>query len=453
MGQGTGVRISEDKETKMVSEVFASASYWEPEGLVVSRTGNECVVALTDQWYLVYGEREWKAGVKAHLEKLQTYNPATLNGLKQGLEWLHEWACSRTYGLGTKLPWDEKWVIESLSDSTIYMAYYTVAHYLQSNLEGTVPGIGNIKPEQMTHEVWNYIFLRGPYPAASDKVPEESILSKMRAEFEYWYPVDVRASGKDLIANHLTMSLYNHAAIWEKDPAKWPVSFWTNGHLMVNGEKMSKSTGNFLTLSDACRQWSVDAVRATLADAGDTLDDANFVPETANKLILRLTKEETWIENWSSTLIKPTKEEYNFWDQVFDNEMNRLITDAFTAYSSMQYRNALKAVFFDFTTARDNYISSLSSTCPKHERLIRRWIEAFLVMLSPITPHLCQDLWRKIGRKGNVCQQPWPTAAPFDPILHRKIVYLRNARLSLIRQKAKATKGAKGIKIKICCMD
>ena len=44
---------------------------------------------------------------------------------------LKEHACSRTYGLGSKLPWDENWLIESLSDSTIYMAYYTVAHFLQ----------------------------------------------------------------------------------------------------------------------------------------------------------------------------------------------------------------------------------------------------------------------------------------------------------------------------------
>ena len=44
---------------------------------------------------------------------------------------MKEHACSRTYGLGSKLPWDENWLIESLSDSTIYMAYYTVAHFLQ----------------------------------------------------------------------------------------------------------------------------------------------------------------------------------------------------------------------------------------------------------------------------------------------------------------------------------
>jgi leucyl-tRNA synthetase len=44
---------------------------------------------------------------------------------------LNQWACSRSFGLGTRLPWDEQYLIESLSDSTVYMAYYTVAHYLQ----------------------------------------------------------------------------------------------------------------------------------------------------------------------------------------------------------------------------------------------------------------------------------------------------------------------------------
>ena len=36
--------------------------------------------------------------------------------------------------IGTRLPWDQQWLIESLSDSTIYMAYYTVAHLLQGGV-------------------------------------------------------------------------------------------------------------------------------------------------------------------------------------------------------------------------------------------------------------------------------------------------------------------------------
>jgi len=52
---------------------------------------------------------------------LECYNPQTKKDFLGVVEWLHEWACSRSYGLGTNLPWDPQYVIESLSDSTIYM--------------------------------------------------------------------------------------------------------------------------------------------------------------------------------------------------------------------------------------------------------------------------------------------------------------------------------------------
>lgn len=66
----------------------------------------------------------------------------------------------------------------------------------------------------------------------TSKIPA-SVLENMRREFEYWYPFDLRTSGKDLIQNHLTFSMYTHTAIWPKE--KWPKSFRTNGHLLLNG--------------------------------------------------------------------------------------------------------------------------------------------------------------------------------------------------------------------------
>ena len=43
--------------------------------------------------------------------------------------------------------------------------------------------------------------------------------------------------------NHLTFCLYNHTAVWAGRPDLWPRAFRTNGHLLLNAEKMSKSTG------------------------------------------------------------------------------------------------------------------------------------------------------------------------------------------------------------------
>ena len=65
------------------------------------------------------------------LDAMEIPASETRNHFEQTLDWLRAWACSRLFGLGSRLPWDKRWLIESLSDSTIYMAYYTVAHILQ----------------------------------------------------------------------------------------------------------------------------------------------------------------------------------------------------------------------------------------------------------------------------------------------------------------------------------
>lgn len=64
------------------------------------------------------------------LAKMNTYSPETRHGFETTLEWLDQWACARTYGLGSEVPWDPQFLVESLSDSTIYMSYYTIAHLL-----------------------------------------------------------------------------------------------------------------------------------------------------------------------------------------------------------------------------------------------------------------------------------------------------------------------------------
>jgi leucyl-tRNA synthetase len=67
----------------------------------------------------------------------------------------------------------------------------------------------------MTPEVWEYVFLKNtPFPKTSIS---KKNLTKLKQEFEAFYPVDLRVSGKDLVPNHLTYFLYNHAAIWPND--------------------------------------------------------------------------------------------------------------------------------------------------------------------------------------------------------------------------------------------
>lgn len=116
---------------------------------------------------------------------METYTDATRQLLEANVNWLKEWACSRQFGLGTRLPFDEHSLIDSLSDSTIYMAFYTIAHLLQGGvLDGSQAGPAGIRPDQLNDEVWDYVMGEGAYPASSG-IPQNT-LDTMKREFNFW---------------------------------------------------------------------------------------------------------------------------------------------------------------------------------------------------------------------------------------------------------------------------
>ncbi|KAJ6668000.1 hypothetical protein lerEdw1_016321 [Lerista edwardsae] len=482
--------------------------YMEPEKQVMSRSGDECVVALCDQWYLDYGEENWKQQAHECLKNLETFCEETRRNFEATLSWLQEHACSRTYGLGTRLPWDEQWLIESLSDSTIYMAFYTVAHLLQgNNLRGQGESPLGIRANQMTREVWDYIFFKtAPYPAT--KIPKAS-LDRLKQEFEYWYPVDLRASGKDLVPNHLSYYLYNHVAMWPvqrldivvttKVAGLWraidkqgPKDIYVPGHQYpvrlerligrkmagsceskwtsplkfredltssttvecfalvekVDPEMMSKSTGNFLTLTQAIEKFSADGMRLALADAGDTVEDANFVESMADAGILRLY---TWVEwvkemlaNWDS-LRSGSATTFN--DRVFASEMNSGIMKTDQNYEKMMFKEALKTGFFEFQAAKDKYRELAIEGM--HRDLVLQFIESQTLLLAPFCPHVCEHVWGLLGKPESIMKASWPVPGPVDEVLIRSSQYLTEVahelRLRLKNYMAPA-KGKKGSK-------
>ncbi|RIA97593.1 leucine-tRNA ligase, partial [Glomus cerebriforme] len=398
--------------------------YNEPESLIMSRSGDECVVALCDQWYLDYGEEEWKKLAEKCLKQLNTYGPESRHQFEQTLAWLNQWACARSFGLGSRLPWDPQYLVESLSDSTIYMAYYTVAHLLHGGtLDGSIPGPLGIRASELTDEVWDYIFSDGDYPTSSS-IPKES-LDIMRREFRYFYPLDLRVSGKDLIPNHLTFFIYNHVALF---PEKyWPKAIRSNGHLQLNREKMSKSTGNFLTGIGAVEKFGADATRVALADAGDAIEDANFEESTANAAILRLFTLKEWCEeqvkNKDSLRTGPAND---FHDRIFENEINKLIQQTDKAYHDSMHREALKYGFYELQTARDWYREAVAIE-GMNKDLILRWIEIQALLLSPIAPHWSEYIWKDVLLKeGLIVNASFPEpSAPIDEGLLEAGEYVR----------------------------
>ncbi|EEB06943.1 cytoplasmic leucine-tRNA ligase Lrs1 [Schizosaccharomyces japonicus yFS275] len=425
IGEFSGDKV-EVAKPKIRADLIAKGlafAYNEPEGQVISRSGDECVVALCDQWFLDYGEKSWKELTLKALDRLNTFSPEVRNGFRKTLDWLSQWACARSYGLGTRLPWDPQFLVESLTDSTIYMAYYTIAHLLQGNPYGSAPGLLNIKPEQMTPAVWDYVFCQKAKPTDST-IPDEA-LERLAREFQYFYPFDIRVSGKDLVPNHLTFCLYTHAAIF--DEKFWPKGIRANGHLLMNGEKMSKSTGNFMTLHEACKKYGSDATRVALADAGDTVDDANFEEATANAAILRLYTQEAWSREMVEKKDTLRDGPYNFHDTVFDNELNQIIELTDAAYSVTAFKTALKHGFYDLQNARDWY-REVTADKQMHRDLVRRFMEVQTLLIAPIVPHWSEHIWSAVlGNSGSVRLARFPELThPVNTMLTNSLAYVRN---------------------------
>jgi leucyl-tRNA synthetase len=338
--------------------------------------------------------------------------------------------CSRTYGLGTRLPWDPRWLIESLSDSTIYMAYYTVAHLLQGgSLTQGADNAVHVTAEQMTDEAWDCIFL-GTTPSATCPVPAEA-LARLRNEFLYFYPLDLRVSGKDLVQNHLTYALYNHVALFPKE--MWPRSFRANGHLLINSEKMSKSTGNFLTMADSVKLYTADGTRFALADAGDGLEDANFESTVANAAILRLYSDLEWTEATLKSLptLRTDARLDRFADRVFLNDINHSIVAAREAFDKMMFKVALKTGYYELHAARDRYLLLVAGGDGVHRDLIVHFIKVQAILLSPFCPHICEHIWGLLGNTTSILDARWPTAGPVDLLLQRQGGYIDGTRHEL----------------------
>eukprot|EP00756_Hemistasia_phaeocysticola_P011620 Hpha_TRINITY_DN15133_c8_g6::TRINITY_DN15133_c8_g6_i1::g.127025::m.127025/K01869/LARS, leuS; leucyl-tRNA synthetase len=450
--KGEKVQTAKDKTQAMMKVSGEAIVYHEPAGNIVGRSGDECVIALIDQWYLKYGEKTWRDAIEGHInaaDGLDTYSPATKAAFLQATGWLKEWACSRSFGLGTKIPWDEQFVIESLSDSTVYMAYYAIAKYLQGadNYDGKKIGPSGIKPDQLNDAVFDYIFLRREFP--KDCTIPEAKMKEMRREFEFWYPMDLRVSGKDLIQNHLTFCLYNHAAIWKDQPKMWPKSFFTNGWILVNGEKMSKQKGNFFTLRQACDRFSADACRLTCAGAGDGLEDANFEEKNAEAAILRL----SGFVEWSKKTITKVKEggfrkgdAELFVDKWFKEEMRRLIHAARRNFERMVYREASICGWFDFLSARDIYIDA----CPEQPsaKLLLEWIEHQTVLISIFCPHVGEHVWELLGKEGSILNARFPSPPAADTkVLEQGRYLFRTVKEDLLSKKEKALKKQPKLKI------
>lgn len=382
---------------------------------VVCRCGTECVVKIfEDQWFIDYGNSEWKTLAHKALDQMEILPEELRAEFNYVIDWLHEKACARKSGMGTKLPWDPEWIIESLSDSVIYMAYYAIVRHIKKH---------GIRPNQLTDEVFDHIFLGiGKTHAVAEKAHiDANVLEEMRREFSYFYPLDSRHSGRDLVPNHLTFMIFNHTAIF---PEKlWPRQIVTNGSVLMQGAKMSKSFGNIIPLVEAIETFGSDPLRLSILATAELLQDADFSPTLARSMRDRLERfYRFWEEITKTKKAKAAKESLTLPDRWMLSRLQTHIRMATEAMDKLAVRKAIHSALYELDQDFQWYMRHIADQKENPERkeavnqVLREIFDAQVRMLAPVTPHICEELWEKMDGKGFISLAAWPTSdeAKFD---------------------------------------
>ncbi len=368
-------------------------------GPVVCRCNTECFVKiLTDQWFLKYSDPAWKAQARESMGRIHFVPPEITAQFLHTVDWLEEWACTRRVGLGTTFQWDPGQIIEPLSDSVIYMAYYTVAHHLNK-----------VPMSRFSDQLFEYIFQgKGDPKKVGVKVSD---LQKMRREFLYWYPYDYRFSAKDLVGNHLTFQVFHHAALFPK--RHQPKGIVVFGIGLLEGAKMSSSKGNVVRLGDALKKYGTDTVRFFLVSSAEPWQDFDWREEAvqgaarALDAFRRLAAEGLR----SKPSGKPPLEPIDRW---LLSKVQRRAGAAAEAMEKFQTRQAAQEALYGLLEDVRWFRRRTDPRRPGARHALRQAARAWVLLMAPFVPRTAAALWRKVSAK--------PVEAEAYPFVDRELL-------------------------------
>ena len=395
-GQYAGKTIREAKDL-LISDFRKSGltdSMYDLSEPVFCRCMTQCIVKiLSDQWFLNYSDPKWKELAKQVVDQMNIYPDSAKPWFNTVIDWLREWACARTTGFGTPLPWGKGWIIETLSDSTLYMAFYTINKHIKQN---------SIKPESLTPEVFDYIFLGkgNQNQVSADSGIHSDLLEEMRKEFLYWYPFDLRNSAKELVPNHLSFCIFHHAALFP--PELWPRAIGVNGMLMVEGQGMHKSKGNFITLKGAVEKYGADATRCALLLGAEGMDDPDWRAENVTDL---KTKFEALMGFAGNIISSAQIDENTALERWLTSRMQCRIKEVTSSLDELKTRTALQTALFETWNDLRWYIQR-KGNC--NTKALVDAVKDWLKMLAPFAPFLCEELWSRTGEDGFISVANWP---------------------------------------------
>ncbi|WP_400226626.1 leucine--tRNA ligase [Methanomethylophilus alvi] len=398
-GEFSGMRVEEAKD-KIQQAMLASKEaeiFRDLTEEVVCRCGQRVhIKRIDDQWFINYADRQLTDSTKEHCRDMTIFPAQYYENVQGVLDWYRERACVRLGNwLGTRFPFDNKWIIEAISDSTLYPLFYTISLY--SNTK-------QITPEQMTPEFFDYVVLEKGEPSAvagSTGIDQE-LLEKIRKDVHYWYPLDINLGGKEHMTVHFPVFLMNHRAILPDDmqPKGIIVNWYVTGK---NKDKISKSKGGAQPIPGAVAKFGADSMRLYYAHVASMFVDVEWDEDLVFTYKQKLENIMSSVEDLINAEADVPSGDIDAW---LLSRFNTHVSEIRAAMDRYDLRQMATVVYYDMSNDMRWYARRGGKNRDTVMQALRIWINAMM----PITPHVAEELWSEAGFEGLVSEAQFPEA-------------------------------------------
>ncbi len=252
----------------------------------------------------------------------------------------------------------------------------------------------------------SWYYLRYLSPRDNTKAFDQKLVNR-------WLPVDQYIGGVEHAILHLLYSRFIIKVLYDMNVVSFKEPFqrlFTQGMIIKNGAKMSKSKGNVVSPDDLIKKYGADTIRLYTLFIAPPEKDAEWndrAVEGAFRFLNRL---------WDLTLSIIEGKQPSSGDKEAQKALRRKMHQTIKKVTldmkkTFHFNTAISAIM-ELINEISRFAQSGRLALSKQEAVVFEAIENIIILLSPFAPHIAEELWERLGNKPSILNVVWPTHDP-----------------------------------------